>query len=103
MKYIEYGYFELKKDVNEEEFLKSAIKFNEEYFTKQQGFISNKLIKNEKGWVDLSIWDSIEDAIEAGKKMKFDEVAAKYITFIDRETLDFKYFSIEQEYLANEQ
>jgi len=98
MKFVEYGYFELKKDVDENEFLNAAKKFNEEYFTKQRGFISNKLMKDEKGWVDLSTWDNVEDAHEAGKKMRFNEVAANYLTFIDRSTLNFKYFSIEQEY-----
>ena len=53
--------FTLKKGVSESDFLLVHEKYNREFVSKQNGYITHKLLVNGDKWTDLVIWESMDD------------------------------------------
>ncbi len=98
MKVIENVYFELKNGVDVNEFLNSSNKFNDEFVSQQKGYINRKLLKNEKGWVDLVTWESMDCAKAVQVAMQGNSCAGEYLSHIEGKTVNVQHFLIEKDY-----
>ena len=85
MSYIlEFPAFTLKRGVSETDFLRVHEKFNREFMAKQKGYISHSLLRDDKAWYDLAVWESAE-AMETAFKDIYENASAKeYIALIDQ-------------------
>ena len=77
--------FKLKKEVNIVDFMIASDKLNDDYLSKQKGYISRQLLSNGDIWTDIMTYDTIEDiqkVIEiayAGNAPAFTE----YVAYLD--------------------
>ena len=65
---VELASFYLKKEVSLPDFFQVSDKFNNEFLSVQKGYISRKLLVNGEKWLDLVIWETMEDAQNAVKE-----------------------------------
>jgi len=57
-----FNSYKLKKGVSVPDFLQAAKKLNNEYISKQKGFISSKVAVDGETWADFTIFETMEDA-----------------------------------------
>lgn len=98
-----YCSFKLKKGVDVEEFLKAAEKLNNEYISKQKGYISWKQMVDGDTWADSIAFETLEDV----KKFEADagnsgELAKNFYSFINLNSCKVNYFSIKRNYQKGE-
>ena len=94
-----YCSFNLKKGVSVPDFLQAAEKLNDEYISKQKGYISWKQLVDGDTWVDFLTFETMEDvkAFEAGS-VNAGEVAERFLSFINLDTCKVQYYSVERSY-----
>ena len=95
---IEFATFNLKKRVSIPDFLIVSEKFHNEFLSTQKGYVSCKLLANEKGWADLVIWETMEDAKNAVKEFYKSSLAHEYASFMEENIGDLFHFSVEKSY-----
>lgn len=81
---VEMPAFTIKKGISESDFLIAHERFNREFMSKQEGYISHKLLKNGERWFDLAIWESMEAMEKAFKDIYANTAAAEYIALIEQ-------------------
>ncbi|MCI9016901.1 MAG: hypothetical protein HFJ53_07045 [Clostridia bacterium] len=81
---VEMPAFTLKKGVSESNFLLVHEKFNREFMSKQEGYISHKLLNDGEKYFDLAIWESMETMQKAFTDIYKNTAAAEYISLIDQ-------------------
>ena len=91
-----YCSFKLKKDASAPDFLLAAEKLNNEYISKQKGYISWKQLVDGDTWADFITFETMEDV----KKFEADsgnagELAQKFYSFINLNSCNVNYFSVE--------
>ena len=94
-----YCSFKLKKDASAPDFLLAAEKLNNEYISKQKGYISWKQLVDGDTWADFITFETMEDV----KKFEADsgnagELAQKFYSFINLNSCNVNYFSVERDY-----
>ncbi|MCP1223661.1 hypothetical protein [Sebaldella sp. S0638] len=94
-----YCSFKLKKDASAPDFLLAAEKLNNEYISKQKGYISWKQLVDGDTWADFITFETMEDV----KKFESDsgnagELAQKFYSFINLNSCNVNYFSVERDY-----
>ena len=94
-----YVSFNLKKGASVSDFLLAAEKLNNEYISKQKGYISWKQLVDGETWADLITFETMEDV----KKFEADsdnagELAEKFYSFINFNSCKQNYFTIERSY-----
>ena len=94
-----YCSFKLKKDASAPDFLLAAEKLNNEYISKQKGYISWKQLVDGDTWADFITFETMEDV----KKFEADsgnagELAQKFYSFINLNSCKVNYFSVERDY-----
>ena len=95
---VELASFHLKKEVSLPDFFLVSDKFNNEFLSVQKGYISRKLLVNGEKWVDLVIWETMEDAQNAVKEFYNSNLALEYASFMVENEGDLLHFSIEKSY-----
>lgn len=94
-----YCSFKLKKGSSVPEFLQAAEKLNDEYISKQKGYISWKQLVDGDTWADFITFETMEDVknfeADAGNS---GELAKKFYSFINLNSCRQHYFSIEKNY-----
>ena len=80
---LEMPAFMLKNGVSESDFLRVHDKWNREFMSKQDGYVSHTLIRNGDTWFDLAIWDSMEAKEKAFKDIYENAATTEYISLID--------------------
>ncbi len=98
MKVMECVYFNLVEGVSEELFLEVSKKFNDEFVSKQEGYIRRELLNLENKWLDTVVWENSNVADEVAKVMHKSEIAMEFMAFIDVSTIDFKRFNMIEAY-----
>ena len=91
--------FNLKKGASVPDFLKAAEKLNNEYISKQKGYVSWKQLVDGDTWADFLTFETMEDvkAFEAGS-VNAGELAGNFYSFIDLKSCKVNYFSVERSY-----
>ncbi|MDR0463309.1 MAG: hypothetical protein LBG64_03770 [Pseudomonadales bacterium] len=93
-----YCSFELKKESSVSDFLAATEKLNNEYISKQKGYVSWKQLNDGDAWVDFLTFETMDDvkAFETNSENNTNELALKFYSFINFNTLKQHYFTIEK-------
>ena len=93
-----YCSFNLKKRASVSEFLLAAEKLNNEYISKQKGYISWQQLVDGNTWADYLIFETMEDvkAFEANSG----ELAQNFYSFINLNSCKVHYFTIERSWMV---
>lgn len=93
--------FRLKDATSTSDFLHAAKKLNDEYISKQKGYISWKQLVDGDTWADFITFESMADvkAFEADSG-NAGELAEVFYAFIDLSSCKVNYFTIERSYKA---
>ena len=95
---IELASFYLKKEVSLPDFFLISDKFNSEFLALQKGYISRKLLVNGEKWLDLVLWETMEDAQNAVKEFYKSKPALEYASFMLENEGDLLHFSVQKSY-----
>lgn len=90
--------FNLIEGASVSDFLLAAERLNNEYMSKQKGFISWKQLVDDGTWVDLITWETMDDAKRVLESDGSGDSAEKFYSFIDLESCKVQIFSVEKSY-----
>ena len=90
--------FRLVKGASVPDFLLASEKLNDEYMSKQKGYISWKQLVEGEMWADLLTWETMEDAQKILDPNSTNALAEKFYSFIDQESCEVHLFSVEKSY-----
>lgn len=94
-----YCSFQLKKDVSVPEFLAAAEMLNNEYISKQKGYLSWKQLSDGDIWADFLTFETMEDVKDfEANSVNAGELALNFYSFINLNTCKVNYFTIEKSY-----
>ena len=93
---VEFVSFDLKAGVSIPDFLLASDKMNDEFLIMQKGYISRKLLRDDRRWADLVLWETLEDAQNAADAFGKSDVGGEYACLI--ENIDFHDFSEVKRY-----
>jgi hypothetical protein len=98
---VYYVSYKLKKGVSVPDFLLAAENLNNEFISKQKGYISWKQLVDGNTWADLITFETMDD-LENFKvvSQKPGELSKKFYSFMNLNPLSTKLhvFSVEKEY-----
>jgi len=83
---IEFMSYKLKPGASVPDFLAASENFHKEYVSKQQGFISQKLLSDGVTWADLLVWESMEAVEKAFGAAQEDPTFHALMSFLDEMT-----------------
>jgi hypothetical protein len=94
-----YCSFSLKKGASVPDFLQAAEKLNNEYISKQKGYVSWKQLVDGDTWADFLTFETMADV----KKFEANsgnagELAENFYSFINLNSCKLNYFTIERSY-----
>jgi len=85
--------FILKKKASEAEMLEAAKNMEQEFLSKEHGFLGHGVLKGKDGtYVDLTFASSQEKVEEICSKWMENEFALKYLEFIDSDSVDLSFW-----------
>ena len=94
-----YCSFQLKKGADISLFLTAAEKLNNEFISKQPGYVSWKQLQDGDSWVDLITFETMEDvkgfeenSVNAG------ELSLNFYAFINMNSCKVRYYTVERSY-----
>jgi len=90
--------FNLVKGASVPDFLRASEKLNNEYMSKQKGYISWKQLVDGEMWVDLLTWETMDDAKKIVEGNNTNALAEKFYSFINLESCKVHLFSVEKSY-----
>lgn len=90
--------FSLAEGASAADFLLAAERLNDEYMSKQKGFISWKQLVDGGVWIDQLTWETMEDARRVLESDGSSDVAEKFYSFIDLASCKVQIFSVEKSY-----
>ena len=96
---IYYVSFKLKKSASIPDFLQAAEKLNNEFISKQKGYISWKQVNDKETWADICTFETMDD-LENFKKVSStpSETALHFYSFINMPSCKMHAFSVERSY-----
>jgi len=90
---MEFATFKLKDGTSEKEMLEAAKNMEQEFLSKEKGFLGHGVLKGKDGlYVDLAFATSKEKAEEICGKWMGNEFALKYLEFIDSESVNMGFW-----------
>ena len=91
--------FKLKKGASVEDFLAATEKLNNEYISKQKGYISWDQLVDGDEWADVLTFETLEDVknFEANSGNS-GELAMNFYSFIDFKTCKVRYYTKKRSY-----
>lgn len=99
MEAVFYCAFKLKKGASVKGFLLAAEKLNNEYISKQKGYVSWKQLNDGDTWADFIVFETMEDVKNFEKdSVNAGELAQEFYSFINLVSCKVNYFTIEKEY-----
>jgi len=91
--------FKLKKGASVTDFLQAAERLNNEYISKQKGYISWEQMVDGDTWADVITFESTEDLNNFKEASNSpDETALKFYSFINLNSCKVHLFSVERSY-----
>ena len=95
---IMYASFKLASGASVSDFLQVSEKLHREFMSKQKGFISWKQLVDGDVWADLLTWETMDDAKNVMAASYTDAVAQEFFSFLDMESVEARFFSVERSY-----
>jgi len=96
---VYYFAYKLKKNTSIEEFLVAAEKLNNEFISKQPGYVSWKQLYDGKRWVDLLTFETMDDLNNFKKNSRNpNELAKAFYAYINLFSCKMRIYSLEKEY-----
>ena len=94
-----YCSFKLKKGASVPDFLLAAEKLNNEYISKQKGYISWQQMVDGDTWADFLVFETMEDAREfEANSANSGELAEHFYSFLNCNSCKVNYFTVEKSY-----
>ena len=94
-----YCAYNLKKTANPEEFLAAAKKLNNEYISKQKGYISWQQVRDRDTWADIITFKTMEDIKNfENNSENAGELAMNFYSYINLNSCKINYFEVERSY-----
>ena len=91
---MEFGIFKLKEGVSESDMLKAAKIADQEFLSKEEGFLGHAVLKGKDGlYVDLAFASTQEKAEEICGKWMGNEFTLKYLEFIDPDSVNMSFWT----------
>ena len=96
---VYYVSFKLKKSASIPDFLLAAEKLNNEFISKQKGYISWKQLNDGDTWADFCTFETMDD-LENFKKVSStpNDTALHFYSFINLPSCKAHSFSVERSY-----
>ena len=96
---IYYVSFKLKKSASVSEFLLAAEALNNEFISKQKGYVSWKQLVDGDTWADIITFETMADLKNFEEVSRNpDELALKFYSFINMNSCKAHQFSVEKTY-----
>ena len=96
---IYYVSFKLKKDAVAADFLAAAQKLNDEFISKQKGYISWKQLFDGERWADMCTFETMDDLRNFKEASKTPcEAALNFYSFINLPSCKEHIYSVEKVY-----
>jgi len=96
---VYYVSYKLKKNASIQDFLLAAEMLNNEYISKQQGYVSWKQLVDGETWADFATFETMDDLKNFIEKSRTpNDVAKKFYSFINLMSCKSHYFSVERSY-----
>jgi len=93
-----FNSYKLKKGVSIPDFLLAVEKLNNEYISRQKGFISFDLLVDGETWADSSVFETMEDVKRFAESSEPNEFAEKFYSFINLNSCKSHFFSVERSF-----
>mgnify|MGYP000850974092 CR=1 FL=1 len=93
-----FNSYQLKKGVSASDFLLAVEKLNNEYISKQKGYISFQLLADGETWADSTTFETMEDAKSFSESCEPNEFAEKFYDFININSCKSQIFSVIKSY-----
>ena len=90
--------YKLKKGASVSEFLLASERLNNEYMSKQKGYISWRQLIEGDMWVDLLTFETMDDAERVSNPTETNELAEIFYSFINLNSCKVHLFTIERSY-----
>ena len=90
--------YKLAKDVSAQDFLLASEKVNNDFMSKQKGYISWKVLVDGDVWADLLTWETKEDAQNAMAVGGANADNQKFFALLDSESVKMQIFTVEKSY-----
>ena len=90
--------YKLAKDVSTQDFLLASEKVNNDFMSKQKGYISWKVLADGDTWADLLTWETKEDAGNAMAAGGANADNQKFFALLDPESVKMQIFTVEKSY-----
>jgi len=95
---IFFNSYKLKKGVSVPDFLLAVENLNNEYISKQKGYISFELLIDGETWADSTTFETMDDAKNFAEAGEPSEWAEKFYSFINLNSCRSNFFSVEKSY-----
>ena len=90
--------YNLKKGASIPEFLLASEKLNDEYMSKQEGYISWQQLVDGETWADFLTFETMDDAKRIEESNNPNDLAEKFYSFINLNSCKTNFFSVERSY-----
>jgi len=96
---VYYVAYKLKKSASVPDFLSAAEALNNEYISKQKGYVSWKQLVDGETWADVLTFETMDDlkSFEAASRNP-DELALKFYSYINLMSCKSHKFLVERSY-----
>ena len=100
LKSVFYCKYKLKKRTSVEDFLSASKQLNDEYISKQKGYISWEQWNDGDIWVDILTFKSMEDvkSFEENSAANPNEFSLNFYSYINMPSCKVRYYSVERAY-----
>ena len=98
-KVVYYVSYKLKKKASTSDFLAAAEKLNNEFISKQKGYVSWQQLYDGKRWVDLCTFETEED-LNNFKKLSRNpsDLAKKFYSYMNPFSIKQRFYTVEKNY-----
>ena len=90
--------YKLTKGVSAQDFLLASEKVNNDFMSKQKGYMSWKVLVDGDIWADLLAWETKEDAQNAMAASGANADNQKFFAMLDPESVKMQIFTVEKSY-----
>lgn len=88
--------YKLKKGASVEDFLVASKKCHDEVLSKQSGFISWEVLRDDDTWVDLVKWETAEDAKKGETAGAKNPAAREFYSYINMNSCKLQLYTVEK-------
>lgn len=97
-KAVFYVSFKLKKSASIPDFLNASKLLNDEYMSKQKGYISWQQLVDGDTWADFITFETVEDAERVANPTEPNELANQFYSYLNLNSCKAHIYSVEAEY-----